>query len=132
MPEWQMFDHPWGFEKISLLVNGEYLRVYEGNDGAEHSLEVSSDGYYGLRLRAVDHGDYDAVLDCIQLDSAIREHVTDSTVAAALTLRLAGWHPESISGVLRTHKPARRLIQEGIVQVFAGERLKAAERAGRK
>lgn len=132
MAEWESWDHPWSVEKISLLVNGEHLRSYEGTDGRSHQIEVSSDGYYGLRARAVDWGDYDAVLDCIQLDNVISEHIDDDRVAAALTLRLAGWRPEAIGGVLRTSKPASKLIAEGILNVFAGERRKAYERKAAK
>lgn len=122
--DWQMYDHPWSHQHISLLINGEHYRTVEGDDGITHTVETLSNGAYGLRLEAVDHARYEAMLDVMQLDNLLKEHVTDNVVAAALTLRIAGWKPESIGTVLRSHKPGSRLIEDGITMIYIGEKNK--------
>lgn len=79
----------------------------------ERKVPIDTNGAYGLTCRAFDKGDPMALSSVIELEQLIVS-VEDEAAQAAVILRLAGWRPEQIGGVLRDKRPGRRLLEDAM------------------
>lgn len=76
-------------------------------------VSEDGDGWYGMRCRAYDTGNPEAILDCIQLEGLV-DRIEDPHVRAAVILRMFMFDEQDIGSLLNSRRTGRDLVETGI------------------
>jgi hypothetical protein len=99
-------DSPWSYQKVRLLLDGEFLR--------EDEDVVFSQTAYDMRRRAMDgYGLTDSAIEAIQLIRTIKK-IKDVEVRQAMILRVVlGWDEYEIQLHLGSRRAGHHLLDRG-------------------
>lgn len=121
--EVKLRDKPWSRKKIEGLIRGiDY--AYEPMTGTLASTD--GDGWYGKKYRALDGGNPDDILDCIQLEQAV-SRIKNPQVQMAVKLRMLLFNEEVIGKMVHSYLPGRVLVDMGIREIYTNERARSEE-----
>jgi hypothetical protein len=123
--DFEFLNRPWDRGKVRRLIGG--LSVPDGAppeqdpystdvsfvSSGDGMMDVSGVSWFQSRCRAYDYGDVDALFDVIQLEGSV-SMIPDPAVRAAVTLAMMGWDDADIGAALRNHRPASKLVEDGV------------------
>ena len=119
----EFIDKPYTKAQLYGLIYGVSIVDTESRDGY---CDVSCVSWYQKRAASIDGGNISAMSDVIQFEGLV-ETIPDITTRAAVYLSMLGWAPEEVGSVLRSSKPGRHLVSEGVRYMLLEQRLRTGE-----
>lgn len=83
----------------------------------DRKIPIDTNGAYGMICKAFDEGDPMALSSVIEMEGLLKQ-VEDEAAQAAVVLRVFGWRPESIGGIIKDKRSGRRLIEDALDQMY--------------
>jgi hypothetical protein len=118
-------DRVWTESYIVELIDGGEWREIPGS-GEWVFVGTQRPTYQEQRMKAMDTGNPELMLDAIQLDAAI-DRLVDMPAKAAIHLKLAGWDEANLGAVLRDkrRRTGAELVASAVRGIARGERRRA-------